>query len=141
MRLLFFFIFYIFSITANANVQADDKASAFRALDWHVGPQIENIASKATIKTNKTKKTTAFTVMVPATDKHPAQIEKWAEDVVVGIYTLEKTSGMISPSHKSKLLSRVDNILQECKKARMRANCAEACTDKVASYLFDYIMK
>ncbi len=54
MRLLFFFIFYIFSITANANVQADDKASAFRALDWHVGPQIENIASKATIKTNKT---------------------------------------------------------------------------------------
>ena len=53
MRLLFVFItLFLFSLEANAVKNPDDAARAFKALDWHIGPQIEDIASKATLKTD-----------------------------------------------------------------------------------------
>lgn len=54
MRLLFFFIFGFIPFVANAAVNPDDAANAIRSLDWHVGPKTENVASKATLKTDST---------------------------------------------------------------------------------------
>ncbi|MCI0557329.1 MAG: DUF2167 domain-containing protein [Nitrososphaera sp.] len=55
MRLLsIFFVICFFPFVASAAVNPDDAANAIRALDWHVGPQTENVASKATLKTDST---------------------------------------------------------------------------------------
>jgi len=55
MRLLsLFFVFCFPPFVASAAVNPDDAANAIRALDWHVGPQTENVASKATLKTDST---------------------------------------------------------------------------------------
>lgn len=55
MRLLsLFFVFCFFPFVAGAAVNPDDAAKAIRSLDWHVGPQAENVASKATLKTDST---------------------------------------------------------------------------------------
>ena len=55
MRLLSLFFVFLFSpFVASAAVNPDDAAQAIRALDWHVGPQSENVASKATLKTDST---------------------------------------------------------------------------------------
>ena len=55
MRLLsLIFVFSFFPFVASATVNPDDAANAIRALDWHVGPQTENVASKATLNTDST---------------------------------------------------------------------------------------
>ena len=55
MRLPFlFFAFCFFPFAASATGNPDEVAKAMRSLDWHVGPKAENIASKATIKTDST---------------------------------------------------------------------------------------
>lgn len=54
MRMVLFFICYIFSFAGNALDDTDKTTQAMRALDWHVGPKNENIASKAILKTDST---------------------------------------------------------------------------------------
>lgn len=49
-----FFVFSFLPFVASAAVNPDGAADAIRALDWHVGPQTENVASKATLKTDST---------------------------------------------------------------------------------------
>lgn len=48
------FVFCLFPFITNAAVNPVDQVKAMKALDWHVGPQSENIASKATLKTDTT---------------------------------------------------------------------------------------
>ena len=112
-------------------------------VEWEKDPQSgENVyKSKYPAKTTKTRKTIQSKILVQPTKEHPAQIDKWTEDVVVGLYTEEKRSGMITPAEKSRYLARIDALLQACKRARMRANKTQATTHKVADRLFEYIME
>jgi hypothetical protein len=90
-------------------------------------------------KSNKTEKVVQSVVVVPSTDKHPAQAQVWNADVPVGVYVTQKWSGMISPADKSKLLSRIDALIAGAKQARQRANEAEIVNMKVGKILFDFI--
>ncbi|WP_020396337.1 DUF2167 domain-containing protein [Thiolinea disciformis] len=55
MRLIFLiFVFCFTSGVASAAVNLDEAANAIRVLDWHVGPQTEDVASKATLNTDST---------------------------------------------------------------------------------------
>lgn len=88
----------------------------------------------------KTQKTVKSRVLYEATKEHPAQIDKWTEESVVGKYTTHFTSGMISASRKMELLSKVDRLIQATKKARQRANnCDVVKTPNIGKALFDYI--
>ena len=88
----------------------------------------------------KTEKSMNHKVLYDATDKHPAQIEKWEETKNIGKYVTETWSGMISPAEKSALIERTDKMLQEIKKARQRANNAEVEGGKICSGIFNYIL-
>ena len=90
-------------------------------------------------ETMKTAKTILHKILVQPTDKHPAQIERWEEQVPVGKYSTTKISGMITPAEKSQVLGRIDKLIQEVKKARNRANCQEVVVDTIGSKIFDYI--
>jgi len=61
-------------------------------------------------------------VMYEATEKHPAQVQPIGKDIVVGQYTTVKRSGAVTAAQKAAAIRRIDDLLTEIKKARMRAN-------------------
>jgi len=75
--------------------------------------------------TTKTEKKVEAVVLYPATDKHPAQVEKIAKDEVVGTFVLKTTSGATTAIQKANVLSVIDDLLIEVKKARTRANAVQ----------------
>lgn len=87
----------------------------------------------------KTEKIPQHKVLYEATDKHPAQIEKWTEDVKVGKYTHQMFSGMISPSEKSLMIGRVDKLLRSVKQARQRANVQEVEKKEIGESVFNFL--
>lgn len=87
----------------------------------------------------KTEKDFNFRVLVAATDKHPAQIEKWNIDKVVGEYKRDRVSGMLSPAQKSSLMAKLDSLIGAVKQARMRANTQEVVKFEVGKKIFDYL--
>ena len=89
----------------------------------------------------KTEKVRCHKVLYEATEKHPAQIDQWTEDKVVGKFTTKLFSGKMTPIDKSQILARLDKVIAEVKKARMRANQEEAKESKIAKQLFDYILR
>lgn len=91
-------------------------------------------------KRNKTQKTVMSKVLYEATKEHPAQIEKWNENVVVGWTAQKNWSGMLSPAQKSEMLGRLDMLARSVKKARQRANSAELVKVKIGEDLAKFIM-
>jgi hypothetical protein len=88
----------------------------------------------------RTKKAFKCQILVAPTDKHPAQIEKWNEEVPVGTFSKAVWSGMLSPSQKSDLLGRLDTLSRAVKQARQRANSTEVEKVEVGQVLVKYLM-
>lgn len=88
----------------------------------------------------KTAKTFMHKVLYEATDKHPAQIEKWEEQTPVGKFITNVQNGMLSPAEKSILIGRTDKLIQAVKKARMKANCVDVPSVSIGKELFTYIL-
>lgn len=87
----------------------------------------------------KTAKTFKHKVLYEATDKHPAQIEKWEETENVGKYVTTTWSGMLTSAEKSEMIGRLDKLLRAVKKARQRANTAEVVKGSIGDKLFAFI--
>lgn len=78
-------------------------------------------------------------VLAPATDKHPAQVEVYNEDVPVGRYTLTRYSGALPAQRINRLLARVTTLLNAVKFAREQANLIEIDDPKPGRRIFDYL--
>lgn len=78
----------------------------------------------------RTKKVTKHIVVVPPTDKHPAQVATNTEDIDIGKILQQEWSGLISTADKGLLIERVENLARAIEKARSRANEAEVDTVK-----------
>lgn len=92
------------------------------------------------VQTAKTKKIPRNHVKAEATEKHPAQVEVYYEDVVVGSWRTVKFSGALPAQRVNELLARVEKLQQAVKFAREEANNAK-CEDRkagraVLGYLF-----
>lgn len=87
----------------------------------------------------RTEKQPMSKILVEATPHHPAQIEKWTQDVAVGKYTDTFVSGMLTPAEKSALLDRLDGLIRAVKKARQRANSAETVHLQIGEALVAHI--
>ena len=92
------------------------------------------------VETVRTKKIPRNHVKAEATEKHPAQVEVYYEDVPVGYWRTVKFSGAMTGSRINELLERVEKLQQAVKYAREEANNVEAVDaktgDKVLGYLF-----
>ena len=91
------------------------------------------------MQTVKTKKIPRNHVKAEATDKHPAQVEVYYEDVVVGNWKTTKFSGALPAKRVNELLERVERLQQAVKFAREEANNIEADEQKVGKQVFDYL--
>lgn len=87
----------------------------------------------------KTAKRIRSAVLYEATKEHPAQIDKWNEDVPVGKITTQNFSGMLSSKAKSEILGRLDKLIQSVKQARMRANMVEVQDARIGAELVSFI--
>lgn len=96
--------------------------------------------SRHPIKRIRTKKTINSKIIVEPTKEHPAQVEKWHEDVPVGEWVDRTWSGAMSPAQKSKLLGKLDTLSREVKKARQRANNAEVVSCDIGKYIKEYLL-
>jgi hypothetical protein len=78
-------------------------------------------------------------VKAPATDKFPAQVELVQNDVQVGKYETVYSSGRLQPIEKSKLLTKIDDLIMAVKQAREEANQVEVIDVKLGDKIFKFI--
>lgn len=88
----------------------------------------------------RTKKIKKPLLLAPATDKHPAQVQVFDADEVVGTILEQEWSALTTPALKSKTLARIDNMIQAVKRARAKANNLDIDpnTHKIGKQLLTY---
>lgn len=98
----------------------------------------DNAAAYETVPDVKTrsKKVLRNHVKAAATDKHPAQVEIYHEDMVVGDWTTIKLSGAIPAARQRELASKVAKLQAAVKIAREQANMTEVPDVKVGEAIF-----
>lgn len=91
------------------------------------------------IKTTRTKKVMRNHVKAEATDKHPAQVEVYTEDKIVGDWSLVKFSGALPAKRVNELKQRVEKLQDAVKFAREEANGTEVRNQQVGESVFGYL--
>ncbi len=91
------------------------------------------------VQTLRTKKVPRNHVKAEATEKHPAQVEVYYEDVTVGFWRTIKYSGALPAQRVNELLTRVEKLQQAVKFAREEANSLEVEDIKVGDTVFKYL--
>lgn len=109
---------------------------------WELDPSKGDFiyTDKAPDTRYRTKKVPMHKVLVEPTEHHPAQIERWTEDVRIGKVIDTVWSGMMSPADKALLINRCQELLAATKQARQRANMTEVEDMKIADKLFAFLI-
>jgi hypothetical protein len=108
------------------------------AESWHFDPTQDCWASDPA-ETSKTKKVPRNHVKAEATEKHPAQVEVYHEDIVVGYWKTVKFSGAVPAARVRELTERVEKLQKAVKTAREEANGAPAEPAKTADRVFGFL--
>jgi len=91
------------------------------------------------VQTVKTKKVPRNHVKAEATDRHPAQVEIYHEDIQVGTWTTVKFSGALPQVRVNELLHRVETLQAAVKFAREEANGTVVTDQKPGEVVLDYL--
>ncbi|MFF0517748.1 hypothetical protein ACFYTC_03520 [Actinomadura nitritigenes] len=91
------------------------------------------------VRTTRTKKIPRAHVLYEATTEHPAQVETYTEDVIIGTWTRTAFSGALPARRVNELRERVAKLQAAVKFAREEANGAEVTDRKVGEAVFGYL--
>ena len=91
------------------------------------------------IGTVKNSKVRRNHVLAPATDRHPAQVESYTEDIPIGTWSTVKFSGALPAARVNKMLGRVTALAQAVRYAREQANMEDIVDPKPGRRIFDYL--
>lgn len=105
---------------------------------WNFDAQQDCLATEP-FQTVRTKKVPKAFVKYEATKEHPAQVETFHEDVVVGDWTTIKYTARMPAQSKREALDRVKKLLDAVKVARERANALEIDTQKCGTAILAYV--
>ena len=108
------------------------------AESWSFDEATDAYATAPT-QTTRSKKVPRNHVKAEATEKHPAQVEMYFEDVLVGYWTTVKYSGALPQARINELKSRVVKLAEAVKVAREKANSTEVTDQKIGERVFDYL--
>lgn len=108
------------------------------AEDWHAD-DTSGAWRSSPVRTNRTKKVPRNHVKAAATDKHPAQVEIYYEDIVAGTWTATKFSGAAPAARVRELTERVTRLSEAVKFAREEANATEVTDRRVGEAVFGYL--
>lgn len=107
---------------------------------WHHDPATGVWASEPA-QTIRTKKVPRTLVKVEATDRFPAQVDVYPEDVQVGTWRIVKYSGAMSADQVRTLVRRAEDLLEAVKFAREAANAVDVLDLKIGKPIFDYLLE
>ena len=111
------------------------------AQDWTWDDARDCYANPEPVRTTRSRKVPRNHVKAEATDRHPAQVEVYMENEIVGDWSLTNFSGAMPAARKHELLRRVEDLLTAVKFAREAANNTEV-TDQVAGKpVFDWLYR
>jgi hypothetical protein len=105
---------------------------------WGFDPSQDVFATDA-VETTKTKKVPRSQVLYEATDKHPAQVEVYHEDIPVGRWSTVKFSGALPRHRLNQMTDRVDTLLRAVKFAREEANSITVDSKVVGAKVLDFV--
>ncbi len=105
---------------------------------WEYDSSTDSYATKP-VETVKTKKVPRNHVKAEATDKHPAQVEVYHEDILVGRWKTVEYSGAIPAKERNEMLERVKKLQDAVKVAREEANTTPVDQVKVGGNVFKYV--
>jgi hypothetical protein len=105
---------------------------------WEYSPDVDYYASEP-YQTTKTKKVLKNHVKAEATKEHPAQVDTYTEDVIVGHWTTIKFSGAMPARMKNEVLDRVRKLQEAVKCAREEANSMEVQPVKIGAAVLQYV--
>ena len=86
------------------------------------------------------EKSTEWQVVAPPTKEHKAQVKEIVIIKELGTVSRNNSSSMYTVSHKAEILSRIDVLINEVKKARCRANNTDVVTASIGKTLTDFIL-
>lgn len=92
---------------------------------WEVDPNDTGIFRTRPSASFRMKKVLRNHVKAEATDRHPAQVETYSEDVPVGTWTTIKFSGAITADEKRAMADRCEMLRQAVRSAREQANSVQ----------------
>jgi hypothetical protein len=105
---------------------------------WVFDPSADCWATEP-VSTLKTKKIPRNHVKAEATEKHPAQVEVYYEDVVVGTWRTIKFSGALPARRVNELVDRIEKLQEAVKFAREEANNRDVTEQKIGATVFQYL--
>jgi hypothetical protein len=106
---------------------------------WTYDPNAGAYRTEAS-ETTRTKKVPRNHVKAEATDRHPAQVEMFFEDTIVGYWKTVKFSGAFPAQSVRDILDRVVKLQDAVKRARQEANTTAVEQKHVAMDMFEYIL-
>ncbi len=109
-----------------------------QASEWHYSEQANCYATEP-VETVRTKKTPQNHIKAPATKEHPAQVEVYPEDVIVGYWSKVEYSGAMLASDKADLLSRIEAVQDAVRVGKENANDLDVKRVERLKALFSYI--
>lgn len=110
------------------------------AESWHADEAAGCWATEP-VQTVRSKKIPRNHVKAEATDKHPAQVEVYFEDVAVGTWRTVKFSGALPATRVRELAERVEKLQAAVKYAREQANGIDVTDVKVGDKVFGYLFR
>lgn len=100
----------------------------------------QDVYRSAPVRTVKTAKVRRNHVLAAATDKHPAQVESYTEDVPIGTWSTVKFSGALPAVRVNQMLARVRNLVEAVKTAREQANLQDIVDVHVGKTILSYVL-
>jgi len=88
-----------------------------------------------------TKKVFKNHIKAEATDKHPAQVDVYTEDVIVGLWDTVKLSGHIKSYDKNNYLKKIDKFVTALKIAREHGNLQAVSISNIGRKIIGYIFE
>lgn len=108
------------------------------AEEWEHDPNTDLLKTKP-LQSVRTKKVPRNHVKAEATDKHPAQVEVYHEDIQVGTWTQTLFTGRITAQEKNVILARVKKLKDAVKMAREKANSIDVQDKKAGEMIFAFL--
>ena len=105
---------------------------------WSFNEAVGSYATSPS-ETARTKKVPKAFVKAEATKEHPAQVEMFHEDIMVGYWRTVKFSGTIPAKDKNRMLERVRSLHEAVIKAREEANGIDVSPVSNGKAVFDFV--
>lgn len=108
--------------------------------EWTYDAKTDSYATKPS-ETTRTKKVPKAFIKYEATKEHPAQVDVFTEDVLVGYWKTIKFSGALPAKDKNAMLERVRLLHEGVVKAREEANGIDVQPVKEGETILNFVFK